>query len=173
MNPNLLIREAQSSEYETVANLTMAAYRPLFTELDLPEDLGWYGAELRDVAGRAARSEIIVAVTGEQIVGSLAYHDDYSDEVKSGNPRNCAGFRVLATDPKLQGRGVGEALTRWCIERARSDGRTALLLNTTDYMKAAQRLYRRLGFEPYPEIGYEIRGSQPVEVLGFRLELRD
>mgnify|MGYP003310546414 CR=1 FL=1 len=38
MNPNLLIREAQSSEYETVANLTMAAYRPLFTELDLPED---------------------------------------------------------------------------------------------------------------------------------------
>ena len=39
MNPNLLIREAQSSEYETVANLTMAAYRPLFTELDLPEDL--------------------------------------------------------------------------------------------------------------------------------------
>ena len=80
MNPNLLIREAQSSEYETVANLTMAAYRPLFTELDLPEDLGWYGAELRDVAGRAARSEIIVAVTGEQIVGSLAYHDDYSDE---------------------------------------------------------------------------------------------
>ena len=43
MNPNLLIREAQSSEYETVANLTMAAYRPLFTELDLPEDLGQSG----------------------------------------------------------------------------------------------------------------------------------
>ena len=161
MNPNLLIREAQSSEYETVANLTMAAYRPLFTELDLPEDLGWYGAELRDVAGRAARSEVIVAVTGEQIVGSLAYHDDYSDEVKSGNPRNCAGFRVLATDPKLQGRGVGEALTRWCIERARSDGRTALLLNTTDYMKAAQRLYCRLDLSRTQKSGTRLEEASP------------
>ena len=173
MTSNLLIREAQNSEYETVANLTMAAYRPLFAGVDLPDDLGWYGAELRDVAGRAARSEIIVAITDGQIVGSLAYHDDYSEEVKSGNPKNCAGFRVLATDPNMQGHGIGEALTRWCIDRARADGRTALLLNTTDYMKAAQRLYRRRGFEPYPEIGYEIGGSQPVEVLGFRLELRD
>tara|TARA_Y100001970_G_scaffold289528_1_gene420223 strand:+ start:5789 stop:6310 length:522 start_codon:yes stop_codon:yes gene_type:complete len=173
MTSNLLIREAQNSEYASVANLTMAAYRPLFAGINLPEDLGWYGAELRDVAGRAARSEIIVAITDEQIVGSLAYHDDYSEEVKSGDPQNCAGFRVLATDPQLQGRGIGEALTRWCIDRARSDGRAALLLNTTDYMKAAQRLYRRLGFEPYPEIGYEIGGSQPVEVLGFRLELGD
>ena len=173
MTSNLLIREAQKSEYETVANITMAAYKPLFADTNLPEDLGWYGAELRDVAGRAARAQIIVAVMDGQIVGSLAYHDDYSKEVKSGNPQNCAGFRVLATDPQLQGRGIGEALTRWCIDRAQSDGRSALLLNTTDYMKAAQRLYRRLGFVLYPEIGYEIGGNQPVEVLGFRLELRN
>ncbi|MDP7066815.1 MAG: GNAT family N-acetyltransferase [Acidimicrobiales bacterium] len=173
MTSRLVIREARTSEYEAVADLTMDAYRPLFADVDLPEDLGWYGAELRDVAGRAVRSEIIVALMDDQIVGSLAYHHDYAEEVKSGNPRDCAGFRVLATDPHCQGRGVGEALTQWCIDRARADGRAALVLNTTDYMKAAQRLYRRLGFEPYPEIGYEIGGSQPVEVLGFRLELRN
>ena len=115
----------------------------------------------------------MVADVDEQIAGSLAYHDDYSDEVKAGQLDNYAGFRVLATDPQFQGRGVGEALTRWCIDRAKRDGRDALVLNTTDYMEAAQRLYRRLNFELFPEIGYSIGGSQPVEVLGFRLTLKD
>ena len=173
MQEKLIIREARIEEYDEVAELTKAAYRPLFANTALPDDLGWYGAELRDVAGRAETSEIIVAELGNEIVGSLAYHHDYAQEVKSGNPEGCAGFRVLATDPSRQGLGVGSALTQWCIDRARADGRVALVLNTTDYMKVAQRVYRRLGFRPYPEIGYEIGGSQPVEVLGFRLELKD
>ncbi len=173
MQSKVIIREARIGEYGKVASLTMAAYRPLFGGTGLPDDLGWYGAELRDVAGRAERAEIIIAELDNQIVGSLAYHHDYASEVKSGNPEGCAGFRVLATDPSCQGLGIGSALTQWCIDRARADGRVALVLNTTDYMKAAQRLYRRLGFEPYPEIGYQIGGSQPVEVLGFRLELKD
>ena len=173
MRSELVVREATSSEYDLVANLTMSAYKPLFEGLGLPDDLGWYGAELRDVRGRASKAMIIVAEIDGRIVGSLAYHDDYSEETHEGNPQNCAGFRVLATDPSYQGKGIGESLTQWCIDKARNDGRDALILNTTDYMEAAQRLYRRLGFKPYPEIGYHIGGSQPVEVLGFRLELRD
>ena len=173
MPSTLIIREARIAEYDEVAELTMAAYRPLFAETGLPGDLGWYGAELRDVAGRAERAEIIVAERDKRIVGSLAYHHDYAKEVKSGNPEGCAGFRVLATDPSSQGLGIGRALTQWCIDRAKTDGRVALVLNTTDYMEVAQRLYRRLGFSPYPEIGYQIGGSQPVEVLGFRLEFKD
>ena len=105
----------------------------LYSRIDMPDDLGWYGKELRDVEGRASRAEIVVAEVDEQIAGSLAYHDDYSDEVKAGQLDNYAGFRVLATDPQFQGRGVGEALTRWCIDRAKRDGRDALVLNTTDY----------------------------------------
>jgi len=173
MSPQLVVREARRSEYGLIANLTMSAYKPLFEGLGLPDDLGWYGDELRDVAGRARKAMIIVAEIESRIVGCLAYHDDYAEEAHKGSPVNCAGFRVLATDPSYQGKGVGELLTRWCIDRARSDGRDALVLNTTDYMEAAQRLYHRLGFKPYPEIGYHIGGSQPVEVLGFRLELRD
>ena len=173
MTSQLVIREAKTSDYDSIANLTMAAYKPLFEGTGLPDDLGWYGAELRDVSGRASRSTIVVAEIDDQIVGSLAYHHDYAEEAHEGNPEDCAGFRVLATDPSYQGRGIGEALTQWCIAKARSDGRSALVLNTTDYMEAAQRLYRRLGFELYPEIGYRIGGRQPVEVLGFRLELKD
>ena len=57
MPSTLIIREALLAEYDEVANLTMAAYRPLFIETGLPDDLGWYGAELRDVASRAERAE--------------------------------------------------------------------------------------------------------------------
>ena len=58
-----------------------------------------------------------------------------------------AGFRMLATAPAAQGRGVGAALTTACIERARAEGAPGITLHTTDLMQAAQRLYRRLGFE--------------------------
>ena len=72
MTSPLVIREAETSDYESIANLTMAAYKPLFEGVGLPEDLGWYGAELRDVAGRASRAMIVVAEIDHQIVGSLA-----------------------------------------------------------------------------------------------------
>ena len=88
MPSTLIIREARSAEYDEVAAVTMAAYRPLFAETGLPDDLGWYGAELRDVAGRAERAEIIVAELDKRIVGSLAY-DDLETEV--GNVTNSLG----------------------------------------------------------------------------------
>ena len=50
MQEKLIIREARVEEYDEVAELTMAAYRPLFANTALPDDLGWYVAEFRDVA---------------------------------------------------------------------------------------------------------------------------
>ena len=72
---------------------------------------------------------------------------------------------------RVQGAGVGEALTRWCIDRATADGRSAVVLHTTDYMQAAQRLYRRVGFDRFPEIDHKIEGKFPVDVFGFRIPL--
>ena len=162
------IRTALVEEYETVGGLTHDAYLPLF---DAPH-LGWYGRDLRDVAGRAERSDIIVAEIGGVLVGALAYMDDYSTETGhlGVDLENTSGFRVLAVNPSVQGRGIGEALTRWCIERARNDGRAAIVLHTTDFMPAAQRLYRRLGFDRFTEIDYDAKGQGgAVAVMGFRI----
>ncbi len=163
------IREARPDEYEHVGELTYNAYLPLFGT----GQLGWYGRQLRDVATRAESSEIVVAEVDGAIVGALAYYDDYSGEIGESDVElvNSAGFRVLAVDPAAQGAGVGEALTRWCIDRATADGRSAVVLHTTDYMQAAQRLYRRVGFDRFPEIDHKIEGKFPVDVFGFRIPL--
>jgi ribosomal protein S18 acetylase RimI-like enzyme len=164
------IRIARVEEYEHVGELTYNAYLPLFGT----GKLGWYGRELRDVVSRAESAEIVVADIEGTAVGALAYYDDYSGEVHDSDAElvDCAGFRVLAVDPAGQGKGVGEALTRWCLERAGADGRAAVVLHTTDYMEAAQRLYRRVGFERFEDIDHRVEGKFPVEVLGFRYSLR-
>ena len=162
------IRQATVDEYEHVGELTYNAYLPLFGT----GKLGWYGRQLRDVATRAESSEVVVALVDDVIVGALAYYDDYSGEVDDDVELvNSAGFRVLAVDPAAQGAGVGEALTRWCIDRATADGRDAVVLHTTDYMQAAQRLYVRVGFERFEVIDHHIEGKFPVDVLGFRFPL--
>jgi GNAT superfamily N-acetyltransferase len=163
------IRIARPDEYDEVGELTHSAYLPLF---DRPE-LGRYGVELRDTAARAERGHIVVAELDGRLVGALTYLDDYNVELDHVDLtlENSSGFRVLAVDPTVQGKGVGKELVQWCIDRSNADGRAALVLNTTDYMQAAQRLYVRLGFEPFPEMEYSVGRRNPVPVLGFRLAL--
>ena len=68
-----------------------------------------------------------------------------------------------------QGRGVGEALTRACIDRARVAGRGQLVLHSTDRMTTAHRLYERLGFVRDPSLDWE--GEPGLWLRGFRLML--
>jgi ribosomal protein S18 acetylase RimI-like enzyme len=57
-----------------------------------------------------------------------------------------AEFRVLAVAPEARGRGAGEALVKACIARAQAAGASGLVLWTQPTMKAAHRLYERIGF---------------------------
>jgi ribosomal protein S18 acetylase RimI-like enzyme len=52
---------------------------------------------------------------------------------------------IVATEAR--GRGVGEALTREAIERARTAGAKAVSLTSHPRREAANRLYQRVGFE--------------------------
>ena len=107
-------------------------------------------------------------INGE-LVGVVSYCDDYASQTEASLEKGTAGFRALATMPSAQGGGVGRSLVEWCIHEARSTGKASIVLNTTEYMQAAQRLYRRLGFVEYPDISFEIGGKSPVKVLGFQL----
>jgi ribosomal protein S18 acetylase RimI-like enzyme len=53
----------------------------------------------------------------------------------------------VVVDESARGQGVGEALTREAIARARAAGAHALDLTSRPEREAANRLYRRLGFE--------------------------
>ena len=58
-----------------------------------------------------------------------------------------ARIEDVVVDESARGRGVGEALTRAAIDRARAAGAHAIGLTSRPEREAANRLYRRLGFE--------------------------
>jgi ribosomal protein S18 acetylase RimI-like enzyme len=56
-----------------------------------------------------------------------------------------------------------------CIQRARQAGASALILHTSALMRAAIRLYQRLGFVRAPELDEEPLPG--LASLGFRFDL--
>ena len=58
-----------------------------------------------------------------------------------------AGIEDVVVDESVRGRGVGEALNRAAMDRAREVGATTVDLTSRPSREAANRLYRRLGFE--------------------------
>jgi ribosomal protein S18 acetylase RimI-like enzyme len=59
-----------------------------------------------------------------------------------------AWIEDVVVDESARGQGVGEALNRAALERARARGAVTVDLTSRPSREAANRLYRRLGFEP-------------------------
>ena len=68
-----------------------------------------------------------------------------------------ARIESLVVDQAARGRGVGEALCRAAIDHARSRGAKMVDLTSAPAREAANRLYRRLGFEPRETNVYRLR----------------
>jgi predicted N-acetyltransferase YhbS len=64
-------------------------------------------------------------------------------------------IRLLAVSPAARGQGVGAALVRECMRRARQAGFAAVTLHTTDMMAVAMSMYERIGFVRAPELDFE------------------
>jgi ribosomal protein S18 acetylase RimI-like enzyme len=144
------VTPAKPEDFDRIAALTVGVYR---NEGLAPEA---YLAQLADVAGRAEHAELLVArdeeaaPTGSDVVGSVALvlAGEFGEVLASEAE---AGFRMLVVDPAVRGRGVGELLVRACLDRARAAGKRRMVLSTDPRMRAAHRLYERLGFTRLPE----------------------
>ncbi|MFB7632642.1 GNAT family N-acetyltransferase [Streptomyces sp. NPDC056149] len=144
---DITIRPIRQAEFETVGELVVEVYLAdgLLSGADDP-----YAAVLRRVAHRAEHAEIWVAVDGKNgaggaVVGAVtfaAYGSPYAELAGPGEGE----FRMLAVRGEGRGRGVGEALVRACLERARGLGLRAMVLSSQRHLLPAHRLYRRLGF---------------------------
>jgi ribosomal protein S18 acetylase RimI-like enzyme len=168
------IRPVGPAEHKRVGDLTVAAYAAL------PVDHLWggYDDEIRAVAERLDSAAVLVAVLDEppfdgEVVGAVTYVSDAESPWLEWNEPGEAQIRLLAVDPAVQGRGIGEALVMACIARARADGMT-ILLHTTNHMPAAQRLYARLGFTRRPDRDVsDFEEEHDMTFLGFTFDPAD
>ena len=137
------VRIARPDEYTMAGEVTAAAYREFF------EGTMWsdYLEAIADVAGRAERTEIFVAIDDGMIIGSATLESDGRTSPEDGSlPSHEAHIRMLGVHPEARGRGAAKALMAACEARARDAGRTLLTLNTTDLMSAAKAMYESLGY---------------------------
>ncbi|MGY1604302.1 GNAT family N-acetyltransferase [Geodermatophilus sp. SYSU D00815] len=159
---SLRVAAATPADFPRIAELTAGIYRD---EGLAPEE---YLAELRDVAGRAQRAELLVARDGDAVVGSVALvlDGDFGEITDSADE---AAFRMLVVDPAARGRGVGELLVHTCLTKARAAGKRRMVLSTDPKMVSAHRLYERLGFTRLPERDWSPLPG--VHLMAYALEL--
>ncbi|MEQ4209750.1 GNAT family N-acetyltransferase [Actinopolymorpha sp. B9G3] len=159
------IRVAQSGEHTSAGDLTVAAYVGAGL---LPADHS-YVHQLGDAKRRAAEAELLVALDrAGALLGTVTYCPPGSTYREIG--RDDEGeFRMLAVSPQAHGRGIGEALVRTCLSRARPDGKRGIALSSSTAMHAAHRLYERLGFARDPRRDWT--PAPGVSLLAFAREI--
>ncbi|MFF5634322.1 GNAT family N-acetyltransferase [Streptomyces sp. NPDC012825] len=151
------IRAVRPEEYEVLGELTGRTY--------LDDGLLAHGADdfylgvLRDTARRARESEVLVAEdtrdAAGRIIGGVTFARGGTPWADIAVPGE-AEFRMLVVAREARGRGVGEALVRTCVDRARAlPGCARIVLSTAAGMVAAHRLYERTGFVRTPHRDWE------------------
>ena len=158
------IRRARDSELDQVGRLTVEAYAAdgVITA-DHP-----YATHLADAAARHRHAVLLVAEDEGRLVGTATV-------VPAGSPliEMCrtgeVEVRMLAVLPGSRRRGVGERLTRACVEVGRERGCERVILSSGTWMASAHRLYERLGFTRVPDRDWSPRPE--VRLLAYELPL--
>lgn len=143
---DLTIRPATEADLAAIGAITVEAYR-----VDgFVGDHDDYVTTLADSATRFRDAELLVAVdNADEVLGSVTVVAPGTPYAEISEPGEVE-FRMLSVAAAARGRGVGEALVRAVIERARAAGAARVVLSSSEKMLAAHRLYERLGFTRLP-----------------------
>ena len=99
---------------------------------------------------------ILMAYWNDEIAGTVALR-----KMKNGDYE----LTKMAVDAKFRGKGIGEALIKGLVDRAREMGLKRVILYSNTVLENAIRLYRRLGFEEIPlEKGNYERSNIKMEI---------
>ncbi len=145
------VRVVEPEDLEPVGRLPVHAY--LADDLLSPDDD--YLDELRDAARRADEATVLVAVAGDRIVGTITLAPAGSAYAEIARPGEFE-LRMLAVDPEVRGRRIGEMLMRAAIERGIGWGAHAVVLSTLPSMTSAQRMYERMGLRRTPDRDWDV-----------------
>jgi GNAT superfamily N-acetyltransferase len=167
---SISIRPARPTDRGPIARLTLAAYREYATAM---EPAAWRALDDAIRASLVNDDGVtrLVAELDGRIVGSAALYAPTSAPYGSlASTASWPEVRLVAVDPSARGRGVARALVGECIRRARESGASVLGLHTSRSMRAAMRLYERMGFVRDPEHDFQPPGAELVEGYLLRLD---
>ena len=159
-------RRARPEEYARIGDLLVRAYATL---ADRDEA---YDSVLRDVAGRAANADVLVATVDGIPMGTVTFVPGPGPQAE-GNDPDAATLRMLGVAPEARGKGIGAALIDTCVRLARDLGRRRVVLDTRESMHSAHRLYESAGFRRAPELDRRPPEAPDLLLLGYVLELDD
>ena len=128
-----------------------------------------YLEDILDVRSRLAEAELIVAELKSQLVGTVTLYSNVPYLPETVWPKDWAGIRLLAVDPKYRRRGIGRALIDEGVRRCREQGTAIIGLHTTEIMDVARRMYERMGFMRVPN--FDFHPAPSVVVTAYRLDL--
>ncbi len=155
----------EDDDLDTFGQIVLDSYLAL---PDMPSEPD-YEAELVDVASRVRDGVVLGAFSGQTPAGCVTFVADASSPHAEGLLPGESSFRMLGVDTAAQGRGIGEALTRHCLDDATRIGSSAVFIYTGTWMHTAHRLYRRLGFEFVPDRDWVL--DPTIHLLGMRRSL--
>jgi len=84
---------------------------------------------------------ILMAYWNDEVAGTVALR-----KMKSGDYE----LTKMAVDEKFRGKGIGEALVKGILDRAKEMGQKKVILYSNTILDTAIRLYRRIGFKEIP-----------------------
>src|SRR5258707_3114955 len=160
------MRDARAEDQAAIREVTLAAYQE-YAAVMPPGAWERYRDSFLETLADVKPAGQIVAEQGGTIVGTVLLYPAGMAVTPPGGATftlPSPGIRLLAVAPAARGQGIGAALVRECMRRARQAGAGAVTLHTTDMMQVAMGLYERMGFvrtteldfEPLP--GFKIKG---------------
>ena len=153
----ILLRDATPSDFDTVADLSIAAYQEYAPKLTA-ENWQIMKRSIVKVDRTAMTAEFIVAKIDSTIAGAIAYYPPGKSNPQFFDSQS-ASLRLLAVSPNYRGRGIGKLLTKEKILRAKKDNAWGIGLYTSEIMTTAQTMYSSLGFQ---------RNRELPQMLGLR-----
>ncbi len=169
-NIGFKIRQAKESEFKEVGELMVKVYSQLEGFPKQSEQPDYY-KKLADIGEltKKPETELLAAVsTTGKIAGAVVYFNDmkyYGSGGTAAGEKNAAGFRFLAVDPSHRGEGMGKGLTIECLEKARRNKRSQVIIHSTKFMQVAWKMYEDMGFRRSADLDF-MQGKLPV--FGFR-----
>src|SRR6266511_56390 len=128
----------------------MSAPGPIFRRAGRQDLPAAYWRAFEAIAADA-RNLLVVAELDRRVVGTLQL---------TFVPGERAQIEAVHVDGRHRGRGLGGAMLRWAIERARERGCRLVQLTTDKRRPDALRLYESLGFQATHE-GLKLRLDDP------------